>query len=670
MSQTYDHLIAEKNLLDQARQGNAEAIATLLNRSLNPKGITALARLEQDTLHILIEGVPTPPPDVAPFVQQGVASLGIVSAQTLKIYGRQRGVSQVGWQQAYSLAPTAGVAGAGSATVMQSAQANNGLPVTEFELGAGGGQQVAVGDRLLQMTPHGGVVTLLPQPAAPVLRSRTLPSPEAACPPMPYLVGRQPELEGAIAALQQSQPVEFYGESGLGKSALARALAHHPSSMGLASEGLVYRIVGEQPIEDLYQCLFEDFFESEASIPQKLTEEEVQYALRQKRALLVLDDVRLPPNALERLTRNLSTLNLIATASERNLWNDSHSAALSGLPQTESVNLLERYLNDPLTPEQRPSAEQLCVLLYGHPQRILQASMLIRDRHLSLGALVEQLQSGATLEVLVLRACATFPDAERRCLAALAVLGEVPVQTHHLAGLTGTSTPQPVVANLASRGFLSSDGVHHTLAGNLLAPLRQFWNLGQWVQPVVRHFLHWVQQQAPIKGALLPDLTLLTRVVKLAAEKEQWKEVVQFARLMDGPVALGRRWGAWEEIWDAGLRAAEHLGNPQAIALANHQLGTRALCLGDTFTAINYLTQALRLREAAGNETAAAASRHNLSLLLAPMQQRQPQPSQPPQYQPPPQPPPYQPPPYQPPQYQPSQPGQPQPQLPPLPLQP
>jgi hypothetical protein len=677
MSQTYEHLLAEKNLLDQARQGNAEAIATLLNRSLNPRGITARARLEQGTLHVLVEAIPMPPLDLASFVHQGIAGLGITAANTLKIYGRQRGISQIGWQQAFSLAATSGLGGV--STVMQGTQAGNGLPMTEFELGASG-QQVIAGDRRLQMTPHGAVVTLLPQSSAPSLRARTLPSPTAACPPMPYLVGREKELEGAIAALESALPVEFYGESGLGKSALARALAHQPSVLGLASEGLVYHIVGEQPVEDLYQSLFEDFFETDEGPPHKLSEEEVQYALRQKRAVVVLDDVRLPPNVLERMTRNLSALGLIVTASERHLWNDSHSLPLSGLPQTEAVNLLERYLNDPLTPEQRSSAEMLCTLLYGHPQRILQAAMLVRDsrsdsygnRPLSLPAIVEQLQSGATLEVLVLRACAAFPDAERRCLAALAVLGEVPVQTHHLAGLAGTPNPQPVVAALVSRGFLSSDGVHHTLAGNLLAPLRQFWNLEQWVQPVVRHFLHWVQQQAPIKGALLPDLPLLMRVVNLAVEAEQWKEVVQFARLMDGPLALGRRWGAWEQVWEAGLRAAEHLGNAQAIALANHQLGTRALCLGDSFAAINYLNQALRLREAGGNETAAAASRHNLSLLVAPMQHLQPQPQQPPQYQPPPQYPPQSPAPQYPSQIQPPQSPAPdlQPQLPPLRTQP
>jgi len=117
MSQTYEHLLAEKNLLDQARQGNAEAIATLLNRSLNPRGITARARLEQGTLHVLVEAIPMPPPDLASFVHQGIAGLGITAANTLKIYGRQRGISQIGWQQAFSLAATSGLGGV--STVMQ-----------------------------------------------------------------------------------------------------------------------------------------------------------------------------------------------------------------------------------------------------------------------------------------------------------------------------------------------------------------------------------------------------------------------------------------------------------------------------------------------------------------------------------------------------------------------
>ena len=66
------------------------------------------------------------------------------------------------------------------------------------------------------------------------------------------------------------------------------------------------------------------------------------------------------------------------------------------------------------------------------------------------------------------------------------------------------------------------------------------------------------------------------------------------------------------------LQAARALGNRAAEAWALHQLGTRALCLLDTATARAALTEALRLREALGDEIGAAVSRHNLQILLGP----------------------------------------------------
>lgn len=44
-------------VLSAAKQGNPQAIAALMNRSLQPKGITAKAKLTDGCLHVMLEGL-------------------------------------------------------------------------------------------------------------------------------------------------------------------------------------------------------------------------------------------------------------------------------------------------------------------------------------------------------------------------------------------------------------------------------------------------------------------------------------------------------------------------------------------------------------------------------------------------------------------------------------
>jgi hypothetical protein len=65
-----------------------------------------------------------------------------------------------------------------------------------------------------------------------------------------------------------------------------------------------------------------------------------------------------------------------------------------------------------------------------------------------------------------------------------------------------------------------------------------------------------------------------------------------------------------------------------------HQIGTHGLCVGDRQAAHTFLTQALQLRQAIGDQAGAAVTQHNLNLLLGPLappsQGEPPAPRQPP----------------------------------------
>jgi len=614
MAQSLENLIAERNLLDLAKQGDADAIASLLNRSLNPKGIAVQAKLDPDCLHLLLESSQVPSQEWVPFLQQGITNLAVPSIRLVKIYGRQRGTTQTVWQEVITL----GQPIASNPPVMDS-----NLPITHFELGGGAvnGQQVVIGSKILQITGQGGIVTLSPQRKPPLLRSRQAPSPSASCRPITDLIDRKEEREAVLTALKQSIPIEFYGVAGVGKTALLRSLAHHPAMPAIAPDGIVYRAVGQQPVEDLLQAIFDDFFEYDGGLPQRPADEEIWYALRGKQALVLLDDVRLARQSLEPLLNDLPSLHFILAAPEQQLWDDSVSTVLTGLPPYEAVVLLDRYIGGVISPQEHPAAETLCTLLQGHPLQIAQVATLVREQGESFATLVTQIQAGKTPATMILQTCAALPETERRVLAALGVLGDTSVQAHHLGGLVGTSNLQPVLASLVHQGFIVTNGIRYTLAGNLLVPLRQFWDLSQWEQPIVRYFLNWARQHVQVSGALTQESNLLTDVVRLAVQKSQWAEVVQLVRLTEGAIATSCYWGTWEQLWQMGLQAAENLGDQATIAQAWHQLGTRALCLDDTFTAHTYLTQALHLREAIGNQTGVAATRHNLGLLLAPIAQ-------------------------------------------------
>ena len=82
---------------------------------------------------------------------------------------------------------------------------------------------------------------------------------------------------------------------------------------------------------------------------------------------------------------------------------------------------------------------------------------------------------------------------------------------------------------------------------------------------------------------------------------------------------LGARWGAWAVTLERCLAAAKSIGDRSAEAWALHQIGTRALCLGETATARAVLGQAVHLRQALHEDDPAGASQRNLGLVLAPV---------------------------------------------------
>ena len=91
-------------LSEASKQGNPRAIAALMNRSLQPKGITVKAFMQKDRLNIVLESVEVPPQAaLVSFTRKGLNSLGITTIKTVRVHGKQQGTDSPCWMEEFSL---------------------------------------------------------------------------------------------------------------------------------------------------------------------------------------------------------------------------------------------------------------------------------------------------------------------------------------------------------------------------------------------------------------------------------------------------------------------------------------------------------------------------------------------------------------------------------------
>ncbi|MEG5057327.1 hypothetical protein QUB60_21245 [Microcoleus sp. A2-C5] len=97
--------MTQPNILELAKQGDAKAIALLLNRQIQSKGITAAASLKDGCLQVMLEATEAPSQQaLAGWVSKLIAGLGAPSIEKVKVYGRQTGAKVPAWSQEFEVA--------------------------------------------------------------------------------------------------------------------------------------------------------------------------------------------------------------------------------------------------------------------------------------------------------------------------------------------------------------------------------------------------------------------------------------------------------------------------------------------------------------------------------------------------------------------------------------
>lgn len=91
-------------ILEAAKQGNPAAIAALMNRQLQAKGITAKAALKDECLRVLLEAEQAPDEkELTGFIRRGMEGLKAVSICKVIVFGKQLKEDVPIWSQEFEL---------------------------------------------------------------------------------------------------------------------------------------------------------------------------------------------------------------------------------------------------------------------------------------------------------------------------------------------------------------------------------------------------------------------------------------------------------------------------------------------------------------------------------------------------------------------------------------
>ena len=479
--------------------------------------------------------------------------------------------------------------------------------------------QLAVGSNIVQMrvdTVLGNLVTVLPPDAKVNVTPR--PVPISLVPRRPaLLIGRQNETAIAVEALSTRRAVEIYAPPGMGKSTLLRSLAHQ-LPVAEACGGMAHLSARGLSHDDLLHVLFDVFYSSD--IPVKPPLGELRHRLQHVRAALLLDDVDLTENDIEDVEDYAPECGFVLTTQSDPGVSEALTIPLAGLRGDDARELLAHALGRPLGPEEQPAVDAICDLVQGAPAGLLRLAAAARQHD---GSLADFAATAAASGVPPL----PVESAEDvRMLGLLAAIPGVHLDAHQLSDLTGMADVQERIDRLVARGLVLASAppvssrarVDYSLADGVDLGPDGVWQMNKRRAELRDYFLRLSEERSETLLAPGAPPETLRALHSDAARRRDWRFVLGLGVLLDAAYALSGRWDAWRAVSEDMLVAAQAVGDRGAEAMALHQLGTRALCEGQTSTATALLQSALNMRTAIGDVAAAQVTQHNLSLIMAP----------------------------------------------------
>ena len=96
--------MTQQNILELAKQGDTQAIESLMNRHLHPKGINAQVAFQDTYLEVILESAQVLNQHIlVAFIHKGLTALGAASIELVKVYGQQTGQEFPAWSKEFNL---------------------------------------------------------------------------------------------------------------------------------------------------------------------------------------------------------------------------------------------------------------------------------------------------------------------------------------------------------------------------------------------------------------------------------------------------------------------------------------------------------------------------------------------------------------------------------------
>ena len=458
---------------------------------------------------------------------------------------------------------------------------------------------------------NGGVVNIVKPSDKPKYSAR--PQPVSIKPrAFSSLLDRESEFESIKKAAQSSIPVSVWGQDGIGKTSFLRHLTHNLNADGFPS-GVVFLDASGLGYEDLLQALFDLFFNSDPTY--KPNTAEIVQAMHNVKALIFLDDLKVgrdeAPSILDAVPNSL----FILASMERSLWGEGEVIHLNGLPESESLQLFEKELSRPLNEQEKPIVIKICAALQGHPLQILQAASIARESGRPVESLLKEITNEKTEDKsMAYMSMAGLGESDKQILALLAAAGGKTVSLDHIKGIFGNGSQQNDIQRLVTLGLVQAHSPRFSITDTLVATISATWDLASWQDTLLNYAINWLSQQ-PASILVDESSELLIHTIKSAGERKKWREVIQLGRALEKFMVYYKRWQTWSDILNLILTAAKALNESKIQAWALHQLGSRALYLGQAGEAKTFLSQALNLRQAIGDKAGQAITQHNINTL-------------------------------------------------------
>ena len=330
----------------------------------------------------------------------------------------------------------------------------------------------------------------------------------------------------------------------------------------------------------------------------------------------MLDGFLGSPAELDRLLNLAATTTFAVSGPQRVLLGEGCAIALGGLQPGDALALMSRELARPLDQSEVMPARTICAALDDNPRDVILVAAHARVYGVPLTQLAEEVRATDSPEAWLGELIRSkLSDRDRAALAAFAAVDCAPLDDSEVAAIGGEPAAQSL-EGLKDRRLVAFDGTRNRVRTGIVAAIAMSFLAMLPAQAAAQSFLQAAARSQ--QATLVEHSDAIVGALKHAVLSGNHAEVMALAHRAGDAVALSGRWDRWQEMLQQALASAKAAHDSAGEAWALHQLGSRALALGDVAAAQSALQAALHIRTALGDSNAIAVTQHNLELLSVP----------------------------------------------------